>query len=333
MYKKPEKLLVFFRSKKTDYYEKNLAFAVHSDPQGLKERLMTAQQWAQKEQPAMEIPNEWLAGFKIESVVGRNTTENKVWRIKDPRGFLLEIQSPNFAQILENCNIKKGEIEEECSWTVNSSGRWELFSKTFPEELLAEMSKTKDDVPKTTKLKIGDVINISHDINFLSNKKIEKSQEYVCVGVVYQNYASLKYQDILYDNHFIGKRGIPGFVKHMVKYRTWHYKFSDRVEYVRYTKIYSAKRFLFKSLESEETFVLLTSTHEVPLRNITMEFDTSEKELNEIFKDSLGYASHTKEETFSLSLKRKKPSIENDIPTFDGTPAFERVENDRKGNT
>lgn len=69
--------------------------------------------------PAQTYENKPMVGFKL----GRNVRHgygwgqgNVKWRIEDPRGFELEITSPNLAQIMGFCTIEKGEILEECIW-------------------------------------------------------------------------------------------------------------------------------------------------------------------------------------------------------------------------
>lgn len=74
---------------------------------------------AKEKLPAQVFDNVPLIGFKM----GRNVSHgygwgkgDVKWRIADPRGFELEISSPNFAQILGFCTLEKGEIQEECVW-------------------------------------------------------------------------------------------------------------------------------------------------------------------------------------------------------------------------
>lgn len=69
---------------------------------------------------AMSFENTALTGFKL----GRNIRHggygwgqgNVKWRIEDPRGFELEISSPNLAQIMTCTVIENGEILEACVW-------------------------------------------------------------------------------------------------------------------------------------------------------------------------------------------------------------------------
>jgi len=74
---------------------------------------------AEDKLPAQSYENKPMIGFKM----GRNVRHgygwgqgNVKWRIEDPRGFELEITSPNLAQIMAFSTIEKGEILEECIW-------------------------------------------------------------------------------------------------------------------------------------------------------------------------------------------------------------------------
>lgn len=74
---------------------------------------------AQDKLPAQSYTNQPLAGFKL----GQNVRHgygwgqgNVKWRIADPRGFELEITSPNLAQLMGFCTIQEGEILEDCVW-------------------------------------------------------------------------------------------------------------------------------------------------------------------------------------------------------------------------
>jgi len=78
-----------------------------------------AQNQAEDKLPAQTYENKPMIGFKL----GRNVRHgygwgqgNVKWRIEDPRGFELEITSPNLAQIMAFSTIEKGEILEECIW-------------------------------------------------------------------------------------------------------------------------------------------------------------------------------------------------------------------------
>jgi hypothetical protein len=63
--------------------------------------------------------NKPLVGFRLGRSIRRYSSwgsGNVKWRIEDPRGFELEISSPNMAQIAAACVLKNGEILDECIW-------------------------------------------------------------------------------------------------------------------------------------------------------------------------------------------------------------------------
>lgn len=65
------------------------------------------------------MDNKPLVGFRLGRSIRRDSSwgaGNVKWRIEDPRGFELEITSPNMAQIVDSCVIQNGEILDECIW-------------------------------------------------------------------------------------------------------------------------------------------------------------------------------------------------------------------------
>jgi hypothetical protein len=68
--------------------------------------------------------NKPLSGFKLGREIRRYASwgqGNVKWRIEDPRGFELEISSPNFASIILCTTLEQGEILEECVWARQGS--------------------------------------------------------------------------------------------------------------------------------------------------------------------------------------------------------------------
>lgn len=69
--------------------------------------------------PSKSFENKPMTGFKMGRSVkhgGGWGQGNVKWRIEDPRGFELEISSPNFAQIIGVSTLENGEILEKCVW-------------------------------------------------------------------------------------------------------------------------------------------------------------------------------------------------------------------------
>lgn len=62
------------------------------------------------------IINEPLEGFKIVKSVSRYSTSNKLWRILDPRGFELEVNTNVMENLILGGTIVNGEIIGACIW-------------------------------------------------------------------------------------------------------------------------------------------------------------------------------------------------------------------------
>lgn len=69
--------------------------------------------------PTQVLDNTPHSGFYVGHSVNHSSSWNSCrdkWRIEDPRGFELEITSGNLEEILRNCTIINGKIQEECIW-------------------------------------------------------------------------------------------------------------------------------------------------------------------------------------------------------------------------
>jgi hypothetical protein len=62
------------------------------------------------------IDNVPLEGYRIQFSVSRSSTSNKVWRILDPRGFELEINTQTMEDLIMSGTIEKGLIVGPCIW-------------------------------------------------------------------------------------------------------------------------------------------------------------------------------------------------------------------------
>lgn len=65
--------------------------------------------------------NDPLEGFKVLTSVSRYSTSNKLWRVQDPRGVVLEITTGCFEKIIMATTITKGLIEGKCRWISNKN--------------------------------------------------------------------------------------------------------------------------------------------------------------------------------------------------------------------
>lgn len=122
----PEQHYVGFNKREDDEIPLGFMTPDGTDAAAIK-RKKTVDDWAARSYygskdvklPAQEFVNKPLSGFKFGSSVrhgGGWGQGNVKWRIEDPRGFELEISSPNLQQIMEISTIEKGEILEKCVW-------------------------------------------------------------------------------------------------------------------------------------------------------------------------------------------------------------------------
>lgn len=100
-----------------------------------------------------------MKGFKVGSDATRWTTENKVFRLHDPRGFTVEIPTGNLSTLIQTCTIINGEIMDECVW--GREGCHILLPINAPEytAVVKEIEKV-DEALKLKDLKPGDWVKI-----------------------------------------------------------------------------------------------------------------------------------------------------------------------------
>lgn len=79
-------------------------------------RKETVDRWRNTSVEPLIIDNVPTFGFEIVDVVSRYRTDNKLYRIFDPRGFELEISAENLFDILMNNTVVKAKIMEPLVW-------------------------------------------------------------------------------------------------------------------------------------------------------------------------------------------------------------------------
>ncbi|CUR44242.1 hypothetical protein VCM_00023 [Pseudomonas phage VCM] len=165
-----------------------------------------------------------MKGFKVGSDATRWTTENKVFRLHDPRGFTVEIPTGNLSTLIQTCTIINGEIMDECVW--GREGCHILLPINAPEykEVVKEIEKV-DEALKLKDLKPGDWVKMHQhgseggEVQFVGMVKLEWTQHRQLYDVVvdrsspyrYSSYLSLKqenYRDddkeVLRDSQWVG---------------------------------------------------------------------------------------------------------------------------------
>lgn len=151
-------------------YEENAAF---------KKRKETVDNWASRrqiydhelkkyvndptplEEPSI-IDNLPIEGFEFDKDVSRWSTSNKWFRIKDPRGFTLEISSANLTDIVLNGDLSKGKLIGKYVWAREGQNNY-LIRDDHPDYL----STLK--LEKNTDLSLvpGDIIQLANGEKYI----------------------------------------------------------------------------------------------------------------------------------------------------------------------
>lgn len=133
-------------------------------------REANAVKWVSGEAQTKVFDNVPTSGFKFGDEIKRAYWGggNVVWRVLDPRGFQLEIQSSNLSKILAYATIEAGEIKGECVWGRHG-GKNILIPQGCPdfpnqiknaEELTAGSKLLKERRIQVKDLNFGDFVTL-----------------------------------------------------------------------------------------------------------------------------------------------------------------------------
>lgn len=144
-----------------------------------KKRLETGYNWAVSgcgytDNPydyGMSIDNEPITGFYIGDSVSRWTTQNKLFRVIDPRGFTIEVSTGNIATMLHYTTVINGYIQEPCVYCYDCGQHFvlpinsELYQDIIQE--IANYESAKQEVIKAKDLVIGKMYQmLSGDLGY-----------------------------------------------------------------------------------------------------------------------------------------------------------------------
>lgn len=105
------------------------------------------------------LDNSPQTGFYVGSSVSRWSTSNKLFRVKDPRGFTVEIPTDNLATLLHHTTVVKGVVQEECVWGREGNSHILLPVNSQPYlDTLEKMDVLENGLIPIKDLKIGDVV-------------------------------------------------------------------------------------------------------------------------------------------------------------------------------
>lgn len=138
-----------------------LGFATHfEENEAFDRRRFTIEHWAVPYASSRDekfgpfyIDNVPISGFRFEKSVSRVSTDNKWFRIQDPRGFTLEISSDNLSDIILNGELRQGLIVGNHVWVRHNSNNY-LMRENDERLAIAGDAKTSGIVP-------GDIVSLT----------------------------------------------------------------------------------------------------------------------------------------------------------------------------
>lgn len=117
------------------------------------------------------------SGIEFISYHGRYSTDNKVMRVQDPRGFQVEIYIDNLMDIIKNVTIKNGVIKEPLTWGRRSGKIYLMHPKNE--------SVTINNYTETKKLDIGDhFTSPAGEYIYLGKKKVKIKADLYIVDLI-----------------------------------------------------------------------------------------------------------------------------------------------------
>lgn len=102
----------------------------------------------------------------VASSVSRWSTSNKLFRVKDPRGFIVEIPTDNLATLLQYTTVINGVIQEECVWGRHGNNHILLPVNSEPyNKAKATLDILENKLIDIKDLKVGDWVKFFGDPN------------------------------------------------------------------------------------------------------------------------------------------------------------------------
>lgn len=105
----------------------------HADPEvgflpsNYEKRLVTATKWAGKGAKIVEIENEAVSGFSIETLNGRYRTEVEYVLVRHPKGYVFEVPFQNLLDILKSAGCGVGGVIAQPCKLFAMGGKWRII--------------------------------------------------------------------------------------------------------------------------------------------------------------------------------------------------------------
>ena len=112
------------------------------------------------------VDNSPIEGFYVGSSVSRWSTSNKLFRVKDPRNFTVEIPTDNLATLLHHTTVVNGVVQEACVWGREGNSHILLPINSEPYLVtLDQMDTLENKLISIKDLKVGDWVKLFNDDN------------------------------------------------------------------------------------------------------------------------------------------------------------------------
>lgn len=177
-----------------------------------KKRIDTVKNWYGSEKMC-NLDNPPLSGFTFVDVVSRYRTKNKLMRVFDPRGFIVEVSIDILLEIMQSATIKNGIIQEKCFWARKGAENILIPENTpLHEQYLSETVYAKAANISTKNLKVGGLyINKNGKKYFYLGKLVLKVDEENTSSTAFTKYSDLvknKYEFYVFANLSINAENV-----------------------------------------------------------------------------------------------------------------------------
>lgn len=196
-----------------DIDEAPLAFLTYDTHDAAsKKRIDTVKNWYGSEKMC-NLDNPPLSGFTFVDVVSRYRTKNKLMRVFDPRGFIVEVSIDILLEIMQSATIKNGVIQEKCFWARKGAENILIPENTpLHEQYLSETVYAKAANISTKNLKVGGLyINKDGKKYFYLGKLVLKVDEENTSSTAFTKYSDLvknKYEFYVFANLSINAENV-----------------------------------------------------------------------------------------------------------------------------
>lgn len=127
-------------------------------------RMETGLSWTRKcIEKHFDFDNIPTTGFSVVGSASRWSTDNKVIRIEDPRGFVVEIPVSALTTLLKYTTVVNGVVQEECVWGKEGSSHVLIPVNSDVYQKAQLQTKQHNSKVKLNKLTEGDIVKFKPD--------------------------------------------------------------------------------------------------------------------------------------------------------------------------